>query len=338
MDKNEAGCHSQKYTQGTFINAQAPHGMPKYKSIEQLIKDAYGLNQKNMIKRMEWAEQEAESDTPLAGQEIPSPPKDEFQVILAKMEVRGITPRKLEDFNEEEKEAFQREGILNEKQLTAEGAEETFEEHGVENAERRNGSKLRFLRHPLKTAGVIAAAMAVTVAVIGLNPNIDVLAMRPFKYISEVREGKKTDIVWNNQEDIISEKSSLEKTFDQVKEELKMPVLKINYIPEGMKLSTVVIEDGHARLEFEYGNNCLYMYEVSLLKSNSNAVFSDCEKYTSVFNEWINKEIPIRKSKIEDGRIEYIAYTQMENAHYYFCGIMEEEEFCNIICNLTLEK
>ena len=81
----------------------------QYKSIEQLIREAYGLSPDQMEKRMEWAEAEAASDAPLGGRSIPNAPEHEFQTILSKMEARGITPRVMADFSRDQQRVLQSE-------------------------------------------------------------------------------------------------------------------------------------------------------------------------------------------------------------------------------------
>ena len=81
----------------------------QYKSIEQLIQEADSLSPEQMEKQMEWAEAEAASETPLGGKKIPSPPDNEFEIIRSKMEARGITPRVMAEFDQEQQESFQSE-------------------------------------------------------------------------------------------------------------------------------------------------------------------------------------------------------------------------------------
>lgn len=319
MDKNEAGSN-----------------LRTYRSLEQLIKDAYGLNAEQMRKRMEWAEQEAKSDAPLGGIPIPEAPENEFRTILAKMAARGITPKVMADFDEEKQKAFQDGSILESETLPHEEHGEAFEGNGKSNVIEAFHSVKEFLQKPLRTAGVVAACLVVGVGII-MAPRINAMARKNYKYEARIQEDNTGGIVWNNQDKYISKMGSLDEAYVKIRETLEVSVLKLNYIPAGMKLSKLAIEDGHARLEFIYKNNHIYMLEVSYPMDNSDTRFSDCQPYIFIFNEWLEREIPIRRSKTTTSEFEYSAYFEIENAYYYIQGVTKETDFVNIVANLTLE-
>lgn len=319
MDKNKAGSNLQTY-----------------QSLEQLIKDAYGLNPEQMRKRMEWAEQEAKSDAPLGGIPIPEAPENEFRTILAKMAARGITPKVMADFDEEKQKAFQDGSFLESEILPHEERGESFERGGKAKVTALFDSVKESLRKPLRMAGAVAACLVVGVGII-MAPRIDAVAKKKYRYESLIRDGNTGGIVWNNQDKYMSEISNLEESYKKIKEELEISVLRLNYIPAGMRLSKLTIEDGHARLEFVYNNNLMYMLEVSYPVDNSESRFSDCKPYTFIFNEQLGKEIPIRRNKNSRSEMEYNAYFEFEDAYYYIQGVTKEADFLNIIQNLTLE-
>lgn len=319
MDKNEAGSN-----------------LRTYRSLEQLIKDAYGLNAEQMRKRMEWAEQEAKSDAPLGGIPIPEAPENEFRTILAKMAARGITPKVMADFDEEKQKAFQDGSILESETLPHEEHGETFEGNGKLNVIEAFHSAKEFLQKPLRTAGVVAACFAVGVGII-MAPRIDAMARRSYKYEARVRDGNTGRIVWNNQNNYRLGISNIEDAYAKIKEELGIAVLKLNYIPQGMKLSELEIKDGYAKMDFIYKGNYIHMLEIVYSQGSSGVHFSDCQDYITITNEWIGQEIPIQKNKLSKGNFEYCAYIEINNSFYTFEGIMEEEEFISIMENVVLE-
>ncbi|MDO5349645.1 MAG: hypothetical protein Q4E86_06845, partial [Lachnospiraceae bacterium] len=186
VDKNEAGSN-----------------LRTYRSLEQLIKDAYGLNAEQMRKRMEWAEQEAKADAPLGGISIPEAPENEFRTILAKMAARGITPKVMADFDAEKQKAFQDGSILEAETLPHEEHGETYR-NGKPNVIEAFHSAKEFLQKPLRMAGVVAACLVVGVGIV-MAPRIDAMARRNYKYEARVRDGNTGRIVWNNQDNYISE-------------------------------------------------------------------------------------------------------------------------------------
>lgn len=323
-------CHVDKGKSGT--DGQ------KYQSINQLIKDAYGLSAKQIRKQMEWAELKAQSETFLDEASIPESPEGEFSVILAKLAARGITPRRLADFDQESRKAMGKEDYLDREGLPH---QMDLEEEGCKGLglgmKKMLGSAGKLLERPLRIAAVAAACLTVGV-VIFLAPRIDAIAKKRYQYEARVESGERGRIVWNNQDDYISDVGNLEKAYEQIRDELGIPVLRLNYIPEGMYLSSLDIKDGQVKMEFVYKGNRVYMFEVTYPVTDSGAYYSDCEEYKTIFNEWIEQDIPIRRSKREKRSYEYNAYFSIKDSYYIFSGIMNEDDFFNIVKDLAIEK
>lgn len=316
----------------------------QYKSIEQLIREADSLSPEQMEKQMEWAEAEAASETPLGGKKIPSPPDNEFEIIRSKMEARGITPRVMAEFDQEQQEAFQSESGFLEAQKEwftlhsdAQKSRAKFR-HFWKRSGNREGGKKKPLPYCFRTAGAAAACMVAAIAIFNLRPELDVMGKRNYTYVSRVREGDKTSIVWNNQEDYISSEGKLEEAYTKIKAELGMPVMRLNYIPIGMKFSELVIENGHARLELKCKDNYIYVLQVHYLKDNSDINFTDSEPYDKIYNELIDETIPIRRMMVNGGKYEYYAYLKMGGTRYYLQGIMNEADFFCVVENLSIEQ
>ena len=196
----------------------------QYKSIEQLIREAYGLSPDQMEKRMEWAEAEAASDAPLGGRSIPNAPEHEFQTILSKMEARGITPRVMADFSRDQQRVLQSENGFLAAQRTwlSVKPDPVIKSKGLGPGRRESeNAKKTFFSVPVRTAGAAAACVAAGIAIFTLRPGIDVMGKRNYTYVSEVRDGEKTDIVWNNQENYISDEGKLMEAYDEIKETVK---------------------------------------------------------------------------------------------------------------------
>ena len=309
----------------------------KYQSINQLIKDAYGLSAKQIRKQMEWAELKAQSETFLDEASIPESPEGEFSVILAKLAARGITPKRLADFDQESRKAMGKEDYLDREGLPH---QMDLEEEGCKGLglgmKKMLGSAGKLLERPLRIAAVAAACLTVGV-VIFLAPRIDAIAKKRYQYEARVESGERGRIVWNNQDDYISDVGNLEKAYEQIRDELGIPVLRLNYIPEGMRLLGFEIKEGYARMEFTYEINQIYVLEVSYPVKDSSTYSSDCKTYDSIFNEWIGREIPIQKNKIGKTDYEYSSYFSVNDTYYMLVGVMKEEEFFKIIESVAIE-
>lgn len=311
----------------------------QYKSIEQLIREAYGLSPDQMEKRMEWAEAEAASDAPLGGRSIPNAPEHEFQTILSKMEARGITPRVMADFSRDQQRVLQSENgfLAAQRAWLSVKPDPVIKSKGIGPGRRESeNAKKTFFSVPVRTAGAAAACVAAGIAIFTLRPGIDVMGKRNYTYVSEVRDGEKTDIVWNNQENYISDEGKLMEAYDEIGEKLGINVLKMNYLPNGFFLEKVSIEGGQARLDFIYDYSYVYVLQIIYSKENSDNRFSDGQAYDIAFNEWLNMNIPIQKTRRSDGLYEYSAYIEIENAYYYIQGVLPETEFINIIENISI--
>lgn len=287
---------------------------------------------------MEWAELKAQSETFLDEASIPESPEGEFSVILAKLAARGITPRRLADFDQESRKAMGKEDYLDREGLPH---QMDLEEEGCKGLglgmKKMLGSAGKLLERPLRIAAVAAACLTVGV-VIFLAPRIDAIAKKRYQYEARVESGERGRIVWNNQDDYISDVGNLEKAYEQIRDELGIPVLRLNYIPEGMSLSNLTIQSGYAKMTFAYKGNCIYMLEVSYPMGDSSTQYSDCEEYGVVFNEWIGQSISIRRNKRTKNNYEYNAYFSVDNSRYILAGVMKQDEFYEIIKNLVVEK
>lgn len=78
-----------------------------------------------------------------------------------------------------------------------------------------------------------------------------------------------------------------------------------------------------------------YILQIIYLKESSSNRFSDAQAYTVISNDWLNIEIPVRKTQRTDGLYEYSAYIEIDNAYYYIQGVLEEEQFISIVENVS---
>lgn len=309
-----------------------------YQSIDHLIKDAYGLNAKQLEKRMEWAMKVAESGSCLKGKPIPEAPENEFRIIKAKMAARGITPRVMADFDEETQKAMQREDYIDSTLVLPhqKAEQERTSWNPVAEVKEFWEMKKKRYRKVIRMAGM-AAACVVFVAAVILVPRIDAIAKKNYRYEPRVEGGEKGKIIWNNQDNFITESGKLEEAYSEIKEKIGGPILKLGYIPDGMVFSNLEIKAGVARMEFVYAGNSVYMFEVLYLRDNTGIYLSDCDEYVLAENEWIGKNIPILKNQTPKGNDEYCAYFEVDNAYFTLEGIMNEEAFIKIVENVILD-
>ena len=254
------------------------------------------------------------------------------------MEARGITPRVMADFSRDQQRVLQSENgfLAAQRAWLSVKPDPVIKSKGLGPGRRESeNAKKTFFSVPVRTAGAAAACVAAGIAIFTLRPGIDVMGKRNYTYVSEVRDGEKTDIVWNNQENYISDEGKLMEAYDEIKEKLQINVLKLNYLPRGIRLSGVNIDAGLARLDFIYKSNYMYVLQIIYSKDTCENRFSDGELYTTIYNEWLDVSIPVQKIKRSDNQYEYSAYVEIENAYYYIQGVLAENEFFSIIQDLS---
>ena len=71
---------------------------------------------------------------------------------------------------------------------------------------------------------------------------------------------------------------------------------------------------------------------------NSANLVSDRNELEIIHNKWLNKDIEIQKTVTKSGNVEFSAEIIIDDSYYYLSGIMEEDEFIDIIENLYIER
>ena len=148
------------------------------------------------------------------------------------------------------------------------------------------------------------------------------------EYKANVRDGSGSNIAWNNNEENVIMYTE-EEAYEEIKERLGMPILKLGYRPDGMEYQETTIADDCAIMKFSYGEMKIYLRQIIGIDVNSNAFKSDRTEYKTVYNAWLDKEFLIEKNEGEAA--EYDAVLEMDKMCYYLEGRMDEAEFLKIV-------
>lgn len=266
--------------------------------LDHLIRSSYGLGDDQILERMKIAEETVDDS------QIPPEPEDGFQRLLEECDRRNLKPHFAEDYeNEKEKEG-----------------------------EKKDERKIRCLGPLIKVA--LAAAVLGSVL---LMTSISAGAKRSYRYEQSSREGVKSDVAIDNEENN-KNSGSLEMAYKEIHEQLGINVLKLGYKPKGMKYLKTAVSGRHATIYLEYNENSLYVVQNLKTVENSFNMISDRINGDSVYNQWFDREIEIESAKTENGEIEYSVQITEGNAYYYISGIIELEEFEKIVKDLTLAE
>lgn len=321
------------------------------RKIELLLQEAFDYSDEQLLRELEMAEAQvksakmAEEETLDKTQELEpadkgenAAPSDEFEEILKKMRERGIEPKLEKELSAAtshpiiELDTHLRSAETSEPERPPEKeAEKANTETGTDNTDMEDTHKpRRFTRRAwgLLLAAAIAGALLWTTG-------IGVSGRKELEYRPDVRDGKSSDIAWDNEEENYINVDSEDEAYKIIEEELGIPVLKIGYRPDGMKFSKLVLEKEFAFLEFEYEGKRIHLMQGHGINENSDAASSDRKSSINVENKWINKDLSIEENKKSDGTIEYSILFEKDKNYYYLEGSMAEIEFIGIVEDLN---
>lgn len=311
------------------------------RKIELLLQESFGYSDEQLLKELEMAEAQAESakmaeeEELLSGQrDLPeqnenAAPSDEFEEILKKMRERGIEPRLEKELNQPvfhgavEPDAHLRSAETSEPERPPEAdADHTDINHTP-----------RSHHFGRKTWGIILAA-ALAGALLWAT-GIGVSGRKTLEYKQDVREGKKSNIVWDNESENYTDVDNEKEAYRIIEEKLGIPVLKLGYKPDGMEFKRLILEDEFALIVFEYQGKKIHLIESSRFNENSDAFSSDRKEYVEVENEWLNRNLQIEKNINTQNQSEYSLTFEQDKNFYYLEGSVAEEEFKQMVKDLN---
>lgn len=202
----------------------------------------------------------------------------------------------------------------------------------------KNGKSPKKRYRRLKSAGKVILVAAVLFTLVMMS-GIGVVGQKNFEYQPKVVSDVGKNIVWDNTKNL-AETGDIEKAYSEIREQLGIKVLKLNYIPNNMKFTEVVIARGHATLMFNYQDKNLHVIHVKYAVENSDGFASDrADKpvYKEIYNKWLDKNIILRKNELNDGNIEYEVELYEYNTYYYIAGLLDEDVFVKIIEEISFE-
>lgn len=178
------------------------------------------------------------------------------------------------------------------------------------------------------------AVAGLLVVIILCATSAGVAAKKSYNYRLREREAGKSNIVWNNDQHILTEVDELEKAYVKIEELIGIKSLKMKSSPFDMKFESLMIEEGSAVVKFKYNNIYFYFIQAKYPISASNGVVSDREGFQPIYNVHLNETLYMDKNEIGKGVVEYSSYIELKGAYYYLAGVVPKEEFVDIIESL----
>lgn len=263
---------------------------------EQAAQELFGYDDETLLRELKEAELELEqmkAEDPELEARIAGETEDGFKALMQKIHAENIKPVTEREYSEKKKE---------------------------------DERKVTLLRPVLKVMFVAAAIM---VLLNGMG--IVVSARKEFEY-SYIKTGKmKNEVVWQNG-DYTRADGQLMEAYQKIKDELGIKVLVLDHKPKQMIYDEVVIDKGHARIKFLYGDKTIYLKETKDIADDvSDFMVSDRKDIETIYNPFLMCELVIEENVIEDNFIEYSTKIEGDGAYYYLSGVMEKEEFIKMV-------
>ncbi len=130
---------------------------------------------------------------------------------------------------------------------------------------------------------------------------------------------------------------SLEAAYDAIEDELHIPVMTINYMPDGICFKSFTIADKQAVIELELNGQSLYLRQFSGKDQNHlDFTGTDRREDKKVDNFWLGTPVSVQKNILENGEVEYDAFVLIGDGYYFVEGILDESDFDKIVESMIL--
>lgn len=270
--------------------------------IEEKARKMFGYDDASLEAEMEEAERawEAEkSANPEASDKIQLEADEGFDKLMAKIRERGIEPISEEEYQEAEQKNIRKEIRLG-----------------------RKGKK--------------ALVLAAVVCVMVLGMTMVVSARREIRYRTYPIQGKQNKIIIRN-DILVTKGDRIEAAYEEIENILEIKVLRLGHIPQKTSFKRLLVYEDHAIIELDYEGQIIYFKEskIPIQRGVTGALVSDRKNCEEVYNEWLDNMISIEENVLEDGLREYSANIDMENFYYYLSGMIDKDDFVEMIKGLT---
>lgn len=265
-------------------------------NLERAAQELYGYDDETLLRELKEAEMELEqmkAEDPELEAKLARETEAGFEALMQKIHAENIKPVTEREYAEKKKE------------------------------EERKVTVLR----PVLKVMFIAAAIMVVLSGMG----IVVSARKEFDY-SYIRKGKmKNEVLWQNGDYSRSE-GQLMQAYQKIADEIGIKVLVLGYKPEQMLFNELSIDRGRALITFLYKDKLIYLREArNPVDQITDYIVSDRKETTTVYNPALSYEFIIERNKLNDRDIEYSTKYECDGTYYYFEGIIDLEEFIEIV-------
>lgn len=294
------------------------------KLIDAMTQELYGSDEAGISAELVWAEKEVQRERDENPEEAENREAqldqcfEELQQLIGRREPDGI--HLIEGADGEAEGTADVEGVSGE-----EDGRKIPKISMVSNSKSIRGVSLRGRKKTL----VLAAA----VCLMGIGMTMGVTATSKYELKQYQVLDEQMKMMNRNVDFPVMKTGELRDAYVQIKQELNIPVLVLGDLPEEMQFQGFFIAEEYAVLEFAYKEKLIYFEQSKMLNSEgkSGMIVSDRKVCEEINNFWLNKTIQIEQNVLKDGFTEYSAQIELDGSYYYLSGIMEKEEFVNLV-------
>jgi hypothetical protein len=123
--------------------------------------------------------------------------------------------------------------------------------------------------------------------------------------------------------------------YDIVQERLGIPVIVMDYLPSDMYLESIISNEDSVTVKFEYEGEFIYFKEAKPGQKNILKMeVSDRKDVKTFYNKWLDLDLSIKENILNNDRKEYSVSINTEEGYYLLDGVMNLDEFYEIVSNL----
>lgn len=184
--------------------------------------------------------------------------------------------------------------------------------------------KVRFNWKRLAAVGLIACLMAGGCCFVALG--------RKSYFYRERVLGGGTDVLINDE--YRGDVNGEEEAYEVIEKELGITPLRLGYMPYEMSFLDFSLYDGYAITRFHYKNNIFNVVQSKYDREASLKSEIDKNNNSMIFNKWLKKELNIGHEELSDGSTCYSTSLIIDGCYYSVWGVMEKEEYMEIVSRL----
>ena len=219
--------------------------------------------------------------------------------------------RYLEEHFEEMMEEMKKDKLTQDFQISQEWDQKFRKTIDETLEELRKKSRRRKIKNAVIAAGVILAATAcvdysmVAVQGEGLLDIVESVFDSGEKNIITFGTEAEEDMEEEDESEIYFETSSLEIAYEQIRQELRMPMFYISYVPEGYRLEEARYDRAYRilNLKFENGEKQIYISQQQISDVKSMGIVVSDEDSNLIVNQTLNCEVPVYHSEQDDAYV-----------------------------------